>query len=376
MAGHIYKYRLKNLVKDKSLVFWTTFFPIILATFFFAAFGQMTSAEGLKAIPTAVVYTGDYEAEDALKMLFQTLEAEDVLSISGMTMKDAVHQLDDGKINGIIEVSDALKLHVAREGMNESILKQIMDAFIQTEGAVREAMVKNPEAAEKIMEGITQKAVSVREVSVGGRTMDTMLQYFYILIGMACMYGGFYGIANAVDIQANLSPIAQRRNLAPVHKLKISVIDFAAAVTVHMATLTILILWLLFVLRLDFQINPAYMFLTCLLGSCANVGLGMLIGALLPLSEGVKTSIIVGVSLTGSFLGGMMFSGMRVLVDTYCPIVNRLNPAALLADSFYAMDVYDDLGRYITDLEIMGAIAVVMCIGSFLIVRRRKYASL
>ena len=42
MFWHLYKYRVKVLLKNKYLLFWQGLFPIILGTFFFMAFSDIT----------------------------------------------------------------------------------------------------------------------------------------------------------------------------------------------------------------------------------------------------------------------------------------------------------------------------------------------
>mgnify|MGYP007124999749 CR=1 FL=1 len=65
----------------------------------------------------------------------------------------------------------------------------------------------------------------VREVSLGGRTIDGNMQFFYALIAMACLYGCFIGFGSAIGIQANITPLAARRCVTPTHKLKLILTD-------------------------------------------------------------------------------------------------------------------------------------------------------
>ena len=58
----------------------------------------------------------------------------------------------------------------------------------------------------------------VREVSLGGRTIDGNVQFFYALIAMACLYGCFIGFGSAIGIQANITPLAARRCVTPTHQ--------------------------------------------------------------------------------------------------------------------------------------------------------------
>ena len=58
------------------------------------------------------------------------------------------------------------------------------------------------------------------------------------------------------------------------------------------------------------------------------------------------------------------------------PIINKLNPAALITDAFYCINVYDDPVRMKTNLMTLRLMAVVLTAGSFLVVRRVRYDSI
>ena len=55
MFFHKFKYTFKYLFKNKSLLFWTFIFPIILSICFYVAFKDIESNEKLKIIDIAVV---------------------------------------------------------------------------------------------------------------------------------------------------------------------------------------------------------------------------------------------------------------------------------------------------------------------------------
>ena len=71
-----------------------------------------------------------------------------------------------------------------------------------------------------------------------------------------------------------------------------------------------------------------------------------------------------------------MMNTMKDIVEHHFPIINRLNPAALMTDCFYSLDMYDTYDRFLTDIAIMGTMAVLLCFGSFLLLRRNKYANI
>ena len=58
------------------------------------------------------------------------------------------------------------------------------------------------------------------------------------------------------------------------------------------------------------------------------------------------------------------------------PIANRLNPACLISDSFYSLNVYDSYDRFFRNISIMAVESVILLIIAFALLRREKYASI
>ena len=62
-------------------------------------------------------------------------------------------------------------------------------------------------------------------------------------------------------------------------------------------------------------------------------------------------------------------------VTSYIP-GNRINPAALISDSLYALNMYPSLTRFARNMGILAVMTLVLCFISGLILRRSDYASL
>ena len=130
MFGHLYKYRLKALLRMKEDIFWCLFFPIILCTCFFAAFsGISDKTNNFHSIPTAVVY----EKENAI--FKATLDAvsksdtqgEEFLNVTETDIASAKSLLNDGKVDAIIYVGDEISMTVAKSGLNQTAVQRFLD---------------------------------------------------------------------------------------------------------------------------------------------------------------------------------------------------------------------------------------------------------
>ena len=67
---------------------------------------------------------------------------------------------------------------------------------------------------------------------------------------------------------------------------------------------------------------------------------------------------------------------MKYIVDKNIPIVNKLNPASMITDGFYALYYYDTLDRYFFNISSLLIFALIMITISYFSLRRQKYDSI
>ena len=80
--------------------------------------------------------------------------------------------------------------------------------------------------------------------------------------------------------------------------------------------------------------------------------------------------------MTCCFLSGLMVGNIKADIAAFAPWINKINPAAIISDSFYCLNVYSDYSMYIEKIVSMLILIACFTIGGFLLTRRRKYASL
>ena len=73
MFLHNFKYSLKTLFRNKTLIFWTFAFPIILGTLFNLAFKDIEKNEMLEIIDIAVVDNSEFENNTYFKESLKVL---------------------------------------------------------------------------------------------------------------------------------------------------------------------------------------------------------------------------------------------------------------------------------------------------------------
>ena len=380
MFMHLFSYRLKCLARDREMVFWTLIFPLILATMFYFGFDQlMGRQETFSPVRAAVVASDAYQQNITFRQALGAISEPGESQLIELTVTDereAFRLLEDGAVAGVITVGDSVGLTVSQSGIEQSILKAVLDEYAHRYATVTGILRANPAVAGGLIRELRQTRSYTQQISFSSAEPDTTLNFFYALIAMTCLYGGFWGLRNTTDMQADLSPQGARRSAAPTHKLGVVLCDLAAALTISLAEVMVLLAYLMLVLRVSFGNESWYVLLTSLVGCIAGVSLGAFIGTYVRKSEGAKTGILIGTSMTMSFLAGLMIDTMKDMIARKAPVLSYINPAALITDAFYSLYIFESHRRFFLNIGLLLLISSSMCILSFLRLRRDRYASL
>jgi ABC-2 type transporter. len=370
-----YRYRLKCIFNDRQLMFWTFLFPVLLATLFNLAFSNLSNAEEFIKVNVAVVQSQELDQNPAF---IEALNGNDELFVVQYPTRDEADTvLTDNQIDGYVVFDPELGLVVNRCGLNQTIIREFLNDFLQSSATITTIITENPAALNNgILTGVSSRTEYLRAVSASQSNPDPVVNYFYTLIAMTCLYGGFLGVKEVVAIQADLSAVGARVNLAPTNKLTVFLSSMLAATSVLLLELLLLLAFLTGVLGISFGNQLFYIALTCVVGSLTGVSFGACIAAIIKKGEGVIVGILIGSTMTMSFLAGMMSSDIKYLVMTKVPILSYLNPASLITDSFYALYYYNTHTQFFTNLLLLGAFTLLFSTITYLVLRRQKYASL
>ena len=383
MFFHNYKYRLKCILRDKQVVFWTLLFPLLLATLFKMAFSNISSSENFSRIKVGIVNNDEYKSNTSFINAINSVSGNDKASgkrnlfdVKYVTYKEANKLLEENKIEGYIYFDKEIKLSVKKSGLNQTIIKSFLDDYKQTESTLLTVINKNPNAINELIKNSSIRNDYLKEVPVSKANPDTTVIFFYALIALACLYGSFSGLNEVTFIQANLSPQGARVSMVPVHKLKLFSASVLAAFTVQLAEIFILIAYLSLGLKINFGSQLLYIFLTCIVGSITGVTFGTFIASIIKSGEGLKIAVLISSTMLMSFLSGMMYDKMKYIVNTKAPILSYLNPANLITDSLYSLYYYSSHDQFFTDIGILCIFPVAFLLITYFVLRRQKYASL
>ena len=376
----IFLTRLKCIVRDRQMMFWTFLFPLLLATLFGMAFENIDKGEAFTRIPVAVVDNAEYSSAAAFRTALDAVSGsgakQPLFTVSRLSSAQAESRLKSGKIKGYVYFNGGAHVVVKESGIDQTILEEFVDDTLQTQQAVAAAVKADPRAAKAVLAAAESPKEVLRSVYPGRAKPDDAVTYYYALIAMASLYGGFLGLQEIAYVQANLSPQGARVSLAPVHKLRVFACSLCAATAVQFASVLLLIAYLGLVIRVQFGGNLPFILLASFAGSCAGVSLGAAIGAVVRGGYRLKTAVLIAFSMLSSFCAGLMFNQIKYLIASAAPALAYLNPGNLIADAFYALYYYTGHARFFLNVGLLFAFSLVFYLIVYFVMRRQKYESL
>lgn len=374
-----------------------------------AAIG-LAEAEGIDPsvyLPDAIDGTDisfdTFSPEEIVRSFFDTLSApgeDQFLEVTYATEDEARLLLNNKDVYGIItaelpEFSDfanakttdslpdaLLYLQISSEMNSDPLYQSILSAFVEQfnmeYSAIISTVLTHPEKLSEMMENPSDNMETnyLATKSLGADSLDESLTYFFNLIAMTCLYAAMIGNNIAIHNQANLSALGARRNISPVHRLVSILGELSAALILEFGILLFTLAYLILVLNVNFGTQLGLVTLTTFCGCLTGISLGFMIGCIGRFNKETKFGILMAVIMVGCFLSGLMVGNMRMYVEKTCPLINRINPAALISDALYSLIIYPSHTRFFSNIAGLLLLSALFCLCGFTMVRRKKYASL
>lgn len=385
---HNSKYTMLSMFRLKVTLFWTLAFPLLLATFMYMAFGNLFEKDEMfKTINVAVV---ESENDDTLMSVLESLDVNhtdsasksddssnsfsDLINMKLMDSSAAKKALNDKKVTGIIYTEDA-SLVVDENSYNATILESILTQYKQQKNVFANIVKTNPAALEAAIAGLSDTTSEYKEISLSSGNQDEYTNYFYAVFAMSCLFASFSAVTATNRLLANTSPLGMRKSLAALSKNILIFSEYISLLIIHFVVELITLVYLT-LLGVDFGNKYPAIILTLFFGCMIGLSIGVIIGAIPKLTEGSKIGISVGIGMVLSVLADLCANGIKDMVEHKLPIANRLNPACLISDCFYSLNVYDSYDRFFRNISIMAVESVILLIIAFVLLRREKYASI
>ena len=383
MFYHNLIYILKSLFKNKSLLFWTFAFPIILATLFNMAFGNWVESEKFDPIDIAIVENEYYEKNNVAKNVFDSISKEDdkqVFKIVYSNQEEASKLLSENKIVGYIEYrEDGADVTIESNSVSSTIIKSVVDEINTYNIVFNDLVIENKEfysdmneIVEQVLTKISNIKINVKDISLN--KLDIVSIEYYSLIAMTCLYGGFISLTCISNSLATISNRGKRVEVSPTKKSVVLLSSLIASFLTQMIGV-LLLLGYFKIIGINLHVDTLKLLFISILGVLAGIALGLLICVIGNKNEDTKLGIIIAVSMACSVLAAMTGVSLKYLIDTKIPLLNKINPAAMITDGLYSL-YYNDTSRYMVNLLSLGIFVFVLVIISIYSLRRKKYDSI
>ena len=431
------KYEIQLNTRAKEVLIWMVLFPILLGVFYKFAFGNL--GKEMEPIPVAVVENAEDKMFHMMYKKVDESTGGMIDAIF-CPEEEAYEKLNNGEVAGVIIIDPAdgaspaasadqasmteifgadwdkmtdysdigqrlkntsqtgtdwdsametmketylgetkISLKIRKNGSAQSTLKNYIESFIGMKKMARDLWDSSSTGGDSsTIENIDDimNGASITSVPLTKGNRDPFAMYMYNLIAMVSIFGTLAAMHISINSQANLSTIGMRRSCAGTPKSMIILPGLIGTYITHSACVLISITFLKFVLGVDFGDKLPLVYLTGICGAVMGVSLGFFVGSIGRLSEGAKTGIMMAVNMSLCFLSGLMIDSVRAIFAMKMPIINSLNPVAVICDALYYLNMDADLSRYVGKLLSMGAFTLVFIVLGILMTRRQKYASL
>lgn len=385
MFFHNVKYSLKTLLKNKGLLFWTFAFPLILATFFNMAFGNWEESEKFDPIKIAIIDNSYYQSNEVAKNVFNSISKDDdnqVFEIVYTSYDKASKLLDNKKIVGFIEYSDKnTKVKVDSNSISSTIIKSVVSEIdtynVMFDDLMNYELSKTDYSnidmiVNSIVDKISNQKIETNDISV--YKLDISVIEYYSLLAMTCLYGGIIAMTCLNNSLASSSDKGKRVGVSPVKKSVIFLSSLLASFIVQMLGVLLLLCYLN-IIGVNLHADILSVILVIILGVLAGIALGLVITVLVNKNESTKTGVIIAVSMACSVLAGLTGVSLKYVIDSNLPIINKINPSAMITDGLYAL-YYNDGSRFISDIISLIIFIFVIAVISIFSLRRKKYDSI
>ncbi|WP_016896831.1 ABC transporter permease [Aerococcus viridans] len=417
MLRHLLFYDLKIMLRNKEGLLWGLLFPLVYGLVYMFAFqGINNQTANFEAIPVAIVYQGDADQQAEAKDLMGnistvgTVENEEVveseelasgdlettdyplLAIETADIETAQAYLSEGIVSQAIYVDfdDTDQMQFAFEvapsatsDIDSSIVYAVLQYFASSTNAFT-LLYNEAAASENPAETIAQVDLRLSEIdqdqeiivqASNSQNVSAWSNFYYVALAYVSIFFMSIGINLVLNNEANFSENALRETVSPTNKY----MRYLAHTIIWSIPALLVIYLLLGIYWLnDVPLGDDYprIFALMTLGPITGLLMGSALAATFKRNAEVVMAVSIVVPLIMGMLSGMMAYDVKVWVVNNVPIINKINPVALINDAFYYLNNYPTYAQYNQNMVILFAIAVICFIVSLIGIRRTDYENL
>lgn len=266
--------------------------------------------------------------------------------------------------------------------VNRAILESVATSYLQSEALIEELATHDPVALSDptTIENALGLGVSVREVSLTHAQPDSMVRFYYALLGMASIFAAQLAGESVWHLQSTSSAAGARRTVSSTSRMRLLIPTIGACWAVSTTFLAIAFGYICLTAHIDFSGREGLCLVGIAAASLLSCGIGALVGALPGrMGSDSRRGILMALTCLLSLFAGLYGEPTMELADTIAqalPAATWLNPVCLIRDLFYTVYYYDTLVPFSLRLAACAGIAAVLLAVSAACMRRSAHEHL
>ena len=266
--------------------------------------------------------------------------------------------------------------------VNRAILESVATSYLQRVALIEDLSAHDPVALSDptTIENALGLSVSVREVSLTHAQPDSMVRFYYALLGMASIFAAQLAGESVWHLQPTSSAAGARRTVSSTSRMRLLIPTIGACWAVSTTFLAIAFGYICLTAHIDFSGREGLCLVGIAASSLLSCGIGALVGALPGrMGSDSRRGILTALTCLLSLFAGLYGEPTMELADTVAhvfPAATWLNPVCLIRDLFYTVYYYDTLVPFSLRLAACAGIAAVLLAVSAACMRRSAHEHL
>lgn len=266
--------------------------------------------------------------------------------------------------------------------VNRAILESVATSYLQSEALIEELATHDPVALSDptTIENALGLSVSVREVSLTHAQPDSIVRFYYALLGMASIFAAQLAGESVWHLQPTSSAAGARRTVSSTSRMRLLIPTIGACWAVSTTFLVIAFGYICLTAHIDFSGREGLCLVGIAASSLLSCGIGALVGALPGrMGSDSRRGILTALTCLLSLFAGLYGEPTMELADTVAhvfPAATWLNPVCLIRDLFYTVYYYDTLIPFALRLATCMGIAAALLTVSAACMRRSAHEHL
>lgn len=266
--------------------------------------------------------------------------------------------------------------------INRAILESVATSYLQRVALIEDLAAHDPAALSDptTVQNALGLGVSVREVSLTNAQPDSMVRFYYALLGMASIFAAQLAGESVWRLQPTSSAAGARRAVSGTSRMRLLIPTIGACWAVSTTFLAIAFGYICLTAHIDFSGREGLCLVGIAASSLLSCGIGALVGALPGrMGSDSRRGILTALTCLLSLFAGLYGESTMELADTVAhvfPAATWLNPVCLIRDLFYTVYYYDTLVPFSLRLAACAGIAAVLLAVSAACMRRSAHEHL